>query len=89
MVNQSLARQKAKPLELTPLSAPITGLTRSLSDYTAEPDINRRHAGDSRPTLTGVEVRGLLATPERIREVVLMNEILQPPVALRGGRRLP
>ena len=87
MMSQSRALQKAKPLELTPLSAPIVGLTRTLSDYTAEPDVNRRHAGDSRPTLNGVEVRNLLATPGRIREVILLNEILQPPLALRRGRR--
>src|SRR3954467_3949069 len=86
MVNQSLALQRARPLELTPLSAPIVGLSRTLSDYTAVPDVNRRHAGDSRPTLSGVEIRTLLATPGKIREVVLLNEVLQPPLALRRDR---
>jgi hypothetical protein len=89
MVNQSLALQKAKPLELTPLSAPITGLSRTLSEYTAVPDVNRRHAGDSRPTLSGIEVRNLLASPGKIREVILLNEILQPPMALRRNRQRP
>jgi hypothetical protein len=89
MVNQSLALRKAKPLEITPLSAPITGLSRSLADYTAVPDINRRHAGDSRPTLTGIEVRGLLSSPGKIREIVLLSEILHPPLALRRARRQP
>ena len=41
------------------------------------------HSGDSRPTLTGVEIRKMLASPGKIREIALLSEILQPPVALR------
>jgi hypothetical protein len=89
MVNQSLALRKARPLEITPLSAPIAGLSRSLADASAVSETRSRPARDGRPTLTGGEVRGLLAAPGKIREVVLLTEILQPPVALRRARRVP
>jgi hypothetical protein len=86
MVTQSLASQKTKPLEITPLSAPITGLSSTLSVATAVPDVNRRHAGDDRPTMSGVDIRLLLASPVKLREVALLTELLQPPLALRKRR---
>jgi hypothetical protein len=87
MVNQSLALRKAKPLEITPLSAPITGLSRSLADASTVSEIRSRPAREGRPALTGGEIRGLLASPGKIREVVLLSEILRPPLALRRARR--
>jgi hypothetical protein len=83
MVTQSLALQKTKPLEITPLNAPLSGLSSTLSQTTAVPDINRVHSGDSRPTLTGVDIRKMLGTPGKMREIALLSELLQPPLALR------
>jgi hypothetical protein len=87
MVSQSLALRKAKPLEITPLSAPITGLSRSLADSSTVSDLRSRTSRDGRPTLTGGEIRGLLAAPGKIQEVVLLSEILRPPLALRRAPR--
>ncbi len=85
MVTQSLALQKTKPLEITPLNAPLTGLSSTLSQATAIPDINRVHSGDSRPSLTGVDIRKMLGSPGKLREIAILTELLQPPLALRRG----
>lgn len=89
IVSQSLALRKAKPLELTPLSAPIVGLSRSLSEASATAELPRRTDPEGIPTLRGEEIRGLLASTGKIREVVLLNEVLLPPLALRGHPRRP
>jgi hypothetical protein len=83
MVTQSLALQKTKPLEITPLNAPLTGLSSTLSQATAIPDITRIHSGDSRPTLTGGDIRKMLGSPGKMREIAILSELLQPPLALR------
>jgi hypothetical protein len=85
-VTQSLALQKAKPLEITPLQAPIAGLSRTLAPTTTVPDVKRRDAAEARPALTSADIRRMLASPGKVREVVLLSEVLQPPMALRGRR---
>jgi hypothetical protein len=89
MVSQSLSLQKTKPLEITPLNAPITGLSKNLTQTTADPGVNRRPIGEGRPTLTGVDIRKLLASPSKLREIAILNELLQPPLALRQRRGRP
>jgi hypothetical protein len=89
MVSQSLSLQKTKPLEISPLNAPITGLSRNLTQTMAQPDVNRRPAGESRPALTGLDIRKLLASPTKLREIAILNELLQPPLALRSRRGRP
>jgi hypothetical protein len=86
MVSQSLSLQKTKPLEISPLNAPITGLSKNLTQTMAEPDVNRRPMGEGRPTLTGVDIRKLVASPSKLREIAILNELLQPPLALRQRR---
>jgi hypothetical protein len=86
MVSQSLLLQKAKPLEISPLNAPITGLSKNFTQTTAEPDVNRRPTAESRPALTGVDIRKMLASPSKLREIAILNELLQPPLALRQRR---
>jgi hypothetical protein len=86
VLSESLSLQKTRPLEIAPLSAPIAGLTRTLSQATAAPDVNRAHAGDGRPALTAGDLRGLLASPGKLREMALLSELLQPPLALRHRR---
>ena len=39
------------------------------------------------PPLSIGELRAMLASPKRLREVALLGELLQPPVSLRGSRR--
>jgi hypothetical protein len=54
---------------------------KDLARTVAEPT---RQAG--RPAQPGDEYRLLVSTPAKLREAVLVSEILQPPLALRRRR---
>jgi hypothetical protein len=87
LVGQSMAQKRAKPLELTPLSTPMSPLSSPLSQASAaEPA--RDTARTPTPTLSSGALRAMLASPTKLREVALLGELLQPPVALRGRRRM-
>ena len=59
----------------------------------ADPDVRGRaaieHPGSYQlhPALTSGELRAMLASPTKLREVALLTELLQPPLALRPPRR--
>ena len=82
-VNQSLAKQRSKPLELTPLNSPLGSLFVPLSQSPAAAQVGNWQSNMVQPTLTGVEIRKMLASPAKLREIALLSEILQPPVTLR------
>ena len=82
-VNQSLARQRTKPLELTPLNSPLGSLFVPLSQSPAASQVGNWQSNMVQPTLTGLEIRKMLASPSKLREIALLSEILQPPVTLR------
>lgn len=88
-VNRSLAKQRSKPLEISPLSTPITTLSSPLSHASVTPRFAQlQETGTAAPPpLSPVEVQKLLASPARLREVFMLTEILRPPVALRHQRR--
>ena len=85
LVNQSMAEAKTRPLEITPLASPLTPLmiplSRASSSLAAE-------KGAERPRGVPMEqIRSALSAPDRLRELALLTEILQPPLALRHARR--
>jgi hypothetical protein len=88
-VNLSLAKQRSKPLELSPLNAPMTSLTSSMS----HPSITTQMAQFAKPGPAAVrppsalEIQKMLAAPSKLREVFMLAEILKPPVALRRRGR--
>ena len=82
-VNQSLAKQRTKPLELTPLNLPLGSLFVPLSQSPDATQVGDWQSNMVQPTLTGVEIRKMLASPSKLREIALLSEILQPPVTLR------
>ncbi|QEH32876.1 hypothetical protein OJF2_13610 [Aquisphaera giovannonii] len=89
-VQQSLARKKARPLEIVPLSTPLTPLSQPLTEQSSE-NVPRSPLAvgvspSSDPMFTGAQVLAMLAGPARLREAVLLAEILQPPLALRPRR---
>ena len=88
-VNQSLARQRSKPLEISPLGTPMSSLSSPLSHASVTPQFAQlQETGTAAPPpLTGVEVHKLLASPARLREVFMLTEILRPPLALRRHRQ--
>jgi len=87
-VNQSLARQRSKPLAISPLGSPMSTLSSPLSQASVTPKVTQlQETGLSAPPpLSGVEVQKLLVSPTRLREVFMLTEILRPPLALRHHR---
>ena len=75
-------------------SAPRTNSTVSVSDIWLLSSTCHRprdlHPGspDSAPAFTGESLRNMLASTAKLREVALLTELLQPPIALRHTRRL-
>jgi hypothetical protein len=76
------AQQMSRPLELNPLSMPAPPLmgteSRDLSKTVSEPT----RMPDRLVPVTD-DFRLLLNNPAKLREAVIVNEILQPPLALR------
>jgi hypothetical protein len=83
-----MASPMNRPLELHPLSMPPSPLmasdprelARSLAESTQQA---------ARPNPVGDDKRLLVSTPAKLREAILVSEILQPPLALRRRRSGP
>jgi hypothetical protein len=87
LVSQPLAQKKARPLEITPLASPISPIGSPLTQTSAG-SASEHPSTDSLPTaLTCGELRAMLAVPAKLREIALLGELLQPPLALRPPRR--
>ena len=46
-----------------------------------------RHARRSPPPLAGSDLRLLLTSPSKLHQAIIVNELLQPPLALRPAPR--
>jgi hypothetical protein len=62
-------------------------LSRPLSQAAAPAQVARDRGAAAPPSLNSDDIRALITAPARLREVILLNEILLPPVALRRRRR--
>ncbi|WP_337176320.1 hypothetical protein [Paludisphaera sp.] len=84
-VGQSMAHDRGPAMTaLTPLSSGFTGLgAKSLRvSSTAAPMV----AADAPPILSAADVRRKMLEPGRLLEMIVLTEILQPPVSRRGRR---
>jgi hypothetical protein len=59
-----------------------------LSQLSAGAQIEHPGSPDTAPAFTSESLRRLLASTTKLREVALLTELLQPPIALRRMRRL-
>ena len=89
LVSQGLAPKKNRPLEITPLSVPISPIGSPTAQISAGTTLDLPYATTtkSHPTLTSTDLRTMLASPGKLREIALLGELLQPPLALRAPRR--
>jgi hypothetical protein len=88
LVNQSLAQKKNRPLEIAPLATPIAPIGGvPLSQSTAPPVGVLPASGAPRAALSSSDLRAMLASRTKLREVAFLTELLQPPLALRRPRR--
>ncbi|HZW33541.1 MAG TPA: hypothetical protein VFF52_22670, partial [Isosphaeraceae bacterium] len=79
--------KKAQPLEIAPLASPLRPLSAPLTKTSVGPPLEQPGSYPVPPALTSTELRTMLASPTKLREVALLTELLQPPVALRPPRR--
>lgn len=80
-VSQTVNQQLATPLAIEPLTAHLPGVT--VRPLASGPAKAVDHIGD--PTSRAMSVAAALTDPRRLREAILVNELLQPPLALRRG----
>jgi hypothetical protein len=83
LVNESIAQNKSKHLEITPLSSAISPLKGVSSPTTAA----LPREGPSHAPVTRADILAMLHSADRLREAALVSEILQPPLARRAPRR--
>ena len=84
LVTQSMAQKRNKRLEIAPLAMINSPLTQA----SAGAEIEHPGSPDSAPAFTSESLRKMLASPTKLREVALLTELLQAPIALRHTRRL-
>jgi hypothetical protein len=84
LVNQSMAQKRTKRLEIAPLAM----INSPLTQHSAGAQIEHPGSPDSAPAFTSESLRTMLASSTKLREVALLTELLQPPIALRRTRRL-
>jgi hypothetical protein len=83
-VNRSLARERSQSQGLTPLSASFAPLSASpISSVQVGGVHGPTIAAAQGPALTDRDLQDMLRRPGKLREIALLGEILQPPVALR------
>jgi hypothetical protein len=86
-VNQSLSDRKAGRLEIAPLAAALVPIDLPLAQSVSSSVTGATTRSQPMPGVTGTEVRSMLATAGKLREIALLSEILQPPVSMRPPRR--
>jgi hypothetical protein len=87
-IHKSMAQTAGKPLEITPLELPLESLSSSHVPLGTRGIVDLTRTDWSAPGLDARSVGKMLASPEKLREVAILTEVLKPPLALRGRRRI-
>lgn len=85
-VGRSMSLSRNRPLDLTPLSSKLTPLSAATTSAAPARDLGLERSSVG-PALVAREVKDMLGSPLRLRETIVLAEVLQPPVALRRRRR--
>ncbi len=82
-VTQSVNQQLVVPLTIEPLTSQVSAVVTSPAVTTAAKSVD-----PAKSPLSALGLGGSLTEPQRLREAIVISEILRPPLALRGrGRR--
>ena len=81
-VSQIVNQQLARPVELTPLTTIAPMVTSTNSDLSNAPSAPSKTSA----VVTTSTLIPLMNDPLRLREAFIVNELFQPPLALRGRR---
>ena len=85
-VGRAMSLSRSRPLDLPPLSSKLTPLTAATTSAAPARDLGLERSSIG-PALVAREVKDMLGSPLRLRETIVLAEVLQPPVALRRRRR--
>jgi hypothetical protein len=86
-INQSMAQAANRPLEITPLEIPLASLSSSHIPLGARLSSEPASFRAVRPALDGKTLGAMFSSPEKLREIAVLTEVLKPPLALRQKRR--
>ena len=75
-------------MELNPLAKLETPFSAPVSKEVAAPP-NLPPLSATLAGLTSSEILAKLNSPAKLREAIIMAELLSPPLAMRGGQRIP
>ena len=84
-INQSMAQAANRPLEITPLEIPLSSLSSTLMPLGSRAALEPSSFQAVAPALDAKTVRAMLRSPEKLREIAILSELLKPPLALRPG----
>lgn len=77
--------QLSREMDLTPLKKMVVPLSTPVSqEVAATPHSPPKSAVLA--ALSSNDITILLSSPAKLREAIILNELLQPPLALRGKR---
>lgn len=82
-ISTSMANLKGKPLTLTPLDLPLSPLSVTFTSSSLSSVAPT--SGSSNTATDSSNFREALADPARLREILVWNELVQPPLAMRQG----
>jgi hypothetical protein len=83
-----LSQSLSRTLEMTPLSSKLTPLSASSMASTAPAGDLGLERKASASSLQARDVKAMLASAPRLRETIILAEVLQPPVGLRRRPRV-
>ena len=85
-----MAKAMGRPYEGLQLEAPLASLSSTLKPLPtrgASGEQDKQLVAGTGPGMDVETVRAMLASPERLRDVAFLGELLKPPLALRRGGR--
>jgi hypothetical protein len=78
-----MALRKNRPLEISPLDAPAAQLGTPLTHLATSTLRDGPNPSEIPHAFDSAALRAMLRSQNKLREVALLSEILQPPLALR------
>ncbi len=82
-----MAETRSRPLEITPLASLVAPINTPLSQTSKAPGADEAAARELQVALTSASIRSMLASPDRLREIAILSELIQPPRAMRPLRQ--
>jgi hypothetical protein len=92
LTEQAALQKRAKPLTASPLAFPMAPINGPLNQISADSVVEFGKEGRA-PAMSENQIRNLVSSPARLREMMILNVILQPPLCMqspegRGRRRV-